>query len=361
MKDSKIEWTTHTWNPWRGCTKVSPGCAHCYADTLSKRNPLTLGVWGPKGTRVVASESAWRDPLKWDKAAAKAGERHRVFCASLADVFEGRETMPKAGWEVVTVARARLMCELIPSTPHLDWLLLTKRPENATDWQNGYVPRSWSAKWPANVWLGTSVENQECADRRIPELLKVPASIRFLSCEPLLGPVDIILPMPSEDRVAIDRGHPAEIDWCIIGGESGAEARPCDLAWVRSLMGQCRETDVACFVKQLGSKPYDSAAEPFCQFQSEQEWVNKARSWLGGISGGGMRYKPAEKTVCVDAKGRRCAIGRDFMQATKDGAYPVSAYPLFRLDDKKGGDMDVWPADLRVRQFPTVEGIPCPG
>jgi protein gp37 len=219
-QDSKIAWTTHTFNPWRGCTKVSDGCKFCYADTLSKRNPKTLGIWGKNGTRVVAAESAWKEPVKWNKLAEQAGERHRVFCASLADVFEAADTMPADSLPAVRAARVRLF-ELIRTTPHLDWLLLTKRPENwrsvieetlilcqggGPDDKNyfrdhdGDFPEGDLANWlndwtgdepPDNVWLGTSVENQEAADERIPHLLKCPAAVRFLSCEPLLGPVNL--------------------------------------------------------------------------------------------------------------------------------------------------------------------------
>lgn len=163
-QDSKIEWTHHTFNPWRGCTKVSDGCKHCYAETMSKRNPSVLGVWGPRGRRVVAAESYWRQPLAWNCDAEQAGERRRVFCASLADVFEGPETMPAESWPVVEAARARLW-RLIEVTPWLDWLLLTKRPVNAA--QNSYVPITWWERWPDNVWIGTSVENQAAADERI--------------------------------------------------------------------------------------------------------------------------------------------------------------------------------------------------
>lgn len=115
-ENSKIQWTHHTFNPWRGCTKVSEGCKHCYAETMSKRNLKVLGQWGPNGTRVVASESMWREPMKWDAAAKAAGERHRVFCASLADVFEGRDTMPESSWEAVEAARVRLWAMPSPDT-----------------------------------------------------------------------------------------------------------------------------------------------------------------------------------------------------------------------------------------------------
>jgi protein gp37 len=274
-ENSKIEWTHHTFNPWRGCTKVSQGCKHCYAETMSGRNPGTLGVWGPQGTRVVAAEGYWKQPLKWDKAAAAAGERHRVFCASLADVFEGPETMPAEAWPAVEAARLRLF-NLILQTPNLDWLLLTKRPQNIRN----MVPGDWllppgSLKvlpypcgFPPNIWIGTSVEDQAAADERIPHLLRVPARVRFLSCEPLLGPVDLSaaltpqwysveVPAPRgigfPETVQAARLRP-RIDWVIAGGESGANARPMHPAWARSLRDQCQAAGVAYFFKQWGEE-----------------------------------------------------------------------------------------------------------
>ena len=257
--DSKIEWTHHTFNPWRGCTKVSEGCKFCYALDLSKRNPAVLGIWGPKGTRVVAAESYWRQPLKWNKAAEQAGERHRVFCASLADVFEGPETMPSGAWPAVEAARRRLF-ELILDTPHLDWLLLTKRPQNVLRYSpmRDETGRDWHRDgWPANIWLGTSVENQAAADERIPHLLRVPARVRFLSCEPLLGPVDVsrwlLAGFPAHiDRDGRAHGAPLNIHWLIAGGESGGHARPMHPAWARSLRDQCQAAGVAFHFKQHG-------------------------------------------------------------------------------------------------------------
>ena len=192
--NSKIEWTTHTFNPWRGCQKVSAGCANSYAEAFSRRNPAVLGQWGPDGVRVIAKDSYWQQPLKWDRqAAAAGGPRPRVFCASLADVFERRPELVEP--------RGRLF-RLIDATPHLDWLILTKRPENIVGMMPAYFP-NYLAEAGAmnqeavreNVWLGTSVEDQAAADERIPELLKMPARVVFLSCEPLLGPVDSSLPV----------------------------------------------------------------------------------------------------------------------------------------------------------------------
>lgn len=269
MKDTKIEWAHHTFNPWRGCTKVSEGCRNCYADAFSSRNPKVLGVWGPNGTRVVAADAAWKEPLKWDRAAKAAGERHRVFCASLADVFEGPDTMPAESWDAVTQARKRLG-KLILDTPNLTWMLLTKRPQNilpisADMWVRFGGP---TTPLPDNVWIGVSVENQQAANERIPHLLKVPARVRFLSCEPLLGDVRIC-------HVGgwADAAHwwgktilgPDGISWVIVGGESGPNARPMHPKWARSLRDQCIGAGVAFFMKQMGGakdKCHDLASIP---------------------------------------------------------------------------------------------------
>lgn len=261
--NSKIEWTHHTFNPWRGCSKVSAGCANCYAETMSHRNPAVLGVWGDEGTRVVAAESYWSLPLKWNREAQSAGERRRVFCASLADVFEDRAEL---------VNPRRRLLDLIRRTTNLDWLLLTKRPENvrtmlceleAATSIMGRIPFNvWLCDWldgrpPANVWLGASVEDQATADERIPALLDCPAAVRFLSCEPLLGPVDLyrggwsflhpLRPPPGNKG-----GWKQGLDWLIVGGESGPKARPMHPQWARSIRDQCREAGVPFFFKQWG-------------------------------------------------------------------------------------------------------------
>jgi protein gp37 len=248
-ENSKIEWCDHTWNPWWGCTKVSAGCAHCYADTLAHR--YGFDIWGRNKGRRMMSENYWKQPLAWDRKAAKDGVRRRVFCASMADVFEGEETMAEEAREPVKAARLRLF-NLIMDTPHLDWLLLTKRPENIA----AMLPLGWGEGW-ANVWLGTSVEDQAAADKRIPHLLSVPARVRFLSCEPLLGPVDL----DSEEIGGLHApgcGDPTctcgnrGIDWVIVGGESGGGARPMHPEWARSLRDQCTSAGVAFHFKQWG-------------------------------------------------------------------------------------------------------------
>lgn len=244
--NSEISWTHHTYNPWWGCVKVSPGCEHCYALSLSKR--WGFDIWGPAKTtqRRMMSENYWKQPLKWNKDAETTGQRKRVFCASMADVFEANPQL--------TESKSRLF-ELIEQTPWLDWLLLTKRPENIM----GMIPYAWHSDPRPNVWYGTSVENQEQADKRIPELLKVPAHVRFLSCEPLLGAVDIsrwLPPAPGVSwahEVMVAWGEDTHtLDWIIGGGESGPEARYCETGWARSLRDQCVAAGVAFHWKQWG-------------------------------------------------------------------------------------------------------------
>ena len=261
-KNSKIEWTDHTFNPWWGCEKVSPGCAHCYADTFAKRvghGGSKPKLWGPDSERRMFGDKHWAEPLAWNRAAAEAGTRARVFCASMADVFEDRPEL--------RAPRARLF-ELIRQTPHLDWLLLTKRPENADHlWTEAHAKATSpfyddAPVWRPNVWLGTTVEDQQRANERIPHLLRVPAAVRFLSCEPLLGSVALDptwLPAHTEPlifskRVAREReGWVGNgLGWVIAGGESGPGARPMHPDWARSLRDQCSAARVPFLFKQWG-------------------------------------------------------------------------------------------------------------
>ena len=227
-KDSKIEWTHHTFNPWWGCAKVSPACEHCYAETWAKR--VGSDVWGRDAKRRFFGEQHWKDPITWNLEAKKSKQRRRVFCASMADVFERKSELRQ--W------RERLW-ELIDQTPMLDWLLLTKRPQNISD----MVP--WSDEnWPSNIWLGTTVENQHWAEIRLPELLKHKAAVRFLSCEPLLGALNLEPWFASQELNTID--------WVIAGGESGPSSRPMNPSWVRSLRDQCNKNGAAFHFKQWG-------------------------------------------------------------------------------------------------------------
>lgn len=242
-ENSKIEWTDHTFNPWWGCVKVSPACAHCYAETFDKR--VGGSHWGPESPRRFFGTAHWSTPIKWNTLAAKEGIRKRVFCASMADVFEEPKD-PRSDDAILMRAERAKLFHIIKGTPNLDWLLLTKRPENIAR----MLPEDWGNGYP-NVWLGTTVENQEYANKRIPELLKVPAVVRFLSCEPLLGPVDLdCWPETGCPRGWLDE-EPG-IDWVICGGESGHGARPMHPEWVDSLQKQCEAAGTAFFFKQWG-------------------------------------------------------------------------------------------------------------
>jgi protein gp37 len=241
---TKIEWADYTFNPWWGCSRVSAACDYCYAEAWAKR----FGVlWGDDQERRPASDNYWREPLKWNRKAENAGVRRRVFCASMADVFEDKPGLD--------VPRTRLY-RLILETPWLDWLLLTKRPENI----RRMVPVAWldlphptgtaPGSWPANVWVGTTAENQRYAALRLRHLLEVPAPVRFLSYEPALGPLDLKLWL----------GH--GLDWVIAGGESGPHARPLYPGWVAELRDQCERAAVPFLFKQWGEWSPDPGSKP---------------------------------------------------------------------------------------------------
>jgi len=233
VKGTAINWCNNTFNGWEGCTRVSPGCDHCYAEMRDGRH-LTEPVshWGKGAPRRVLSDLKWREPLKWDREAADSGTRPRVFCASLADWADG---------EAPAGQRERLWA-LIRETPNLDWLLLTKRAGNI----RRMLPPDWGVGY-ANVWLGVTVENRQHGLPRLNVLRSIPAAVRFASIEPLL-----------EDLGTVDF---TGINWAIIGGETGPGARPMDMAWVEAIIKQCREQNVAPWVKQLGKLPSVSGAE----------------------------------------------------------------------------------------------------
>jgi len=308
MAETAIQWCSrpradgtmmpgYTMNPWIGCEKVSSACKFCYAEVqtyarVSKSRGLPL--WGADAARHVTSDANWKKPLAWNRLAQSLGEQHLVFTASLSDVFEDRPDL--------VAPRARLF-EQIEQTPNLIRLLLTKRPENMVR----LAPPSWAQEWPANVWAGCTVEDQPNADLRIEHLRRVPARVRFLSVEPMLGPTDISRHMwpvhaswpaqyrsPEEamqagaavryQRQALVSAHARFVDWVICGGESGSKARPFDLGWARSLRDQCAAAEVPYFMKQLGER-----------------WAHESGTWH---------------------------------------------------HDSHGGSPDLWPEDLRVRQFP---------
>jgi protein gp37 len=265
-ENSKIEWTTHTMDPWLGCSRVSPACEHCYAEAMS--NHYRWATWGAAtagGTRKVTSRANWSEPPRWNRQAHKLAARARVFCASLADIFEefhgtviGDVTLETANLDY---QRARLF-GLIEQTEHLDWLLLTKRPENITR----MIPLSWRAAMPANVWLGTTVEDQQRADVRIPRLLENNAAVRFLSIEPQLGPIDL-------------SSYITEIDWVIAGGESGPGSRPTQVAWARSIRDQCVAAQVSYFYKQWGNHAQIASTDSLVRLRSKNERLLDGREW----------------------------------------------------------------------------------
>jgi protein gp37 len=260
--NTTIEWCDHTFNPWEGCQKVSPGCDNCYAEARNARFAGGTAInWGPGAPRRRTSAANWSLPKRWNAQAdafmAQHGRRQRVFCASLADVFDNA---------VDPQWRADLF-KLIADTPNLDWLLLTKRIGNVAR----MIPFGWQDfRMPPNIWIGATIVNQAEADRDIPKLLEVPARVRFLSMEPLAGQVNISdipdpaggicikplaglrwKPISGPAPGCIPESHP-KIDWVIVGGESGPNARPMHPGWARSLRDQCEAAGVPFLFKQWG-------------------------------------------------------------------------------------------------------------
>ena len=258
MENTKIEWTDHSWSPWYGCTKVSAGCANCYAETLNHR--FGGNNWGKGKPRRKCAD--WNRPRRWNRSVEEP------LSIPTPDIpwYRPKVFPSQCDWldPEVPIEWLAEFLQLIYETPNLTWQLLTKRPElwkermievmEHTDQSScpGEIKAySLAMRWlqdnpPANVWLGTSVEDQKNANERIPTFVDyVPATLRFLSVEPLLGPIEF-------------GGDPDGIDWVIIGGESGKGARPCNLDWIRWIKDQCVDAGVPVFVKQLGSKPRTS-------------------------------------------------------------------------------------------------------
>jgi len=227
-KETNISWCDHTLNFWHGCLKVSPGCDECYAKTLSER--FGRSIWGPaKTTARMLTKGPWNDCLKWDAQARADGVRRKVFAMSMGDFYEDHQMVDE--WRVKAFA-------ILEKFTNLDVQLLTKRPENI----RRFSPPSWLENWPAHVWIGTSVENQATADKRVYDLYKAGvAATRFLSVEPMLEPITI--------------PYIEKIHWVIVGGESGARCRPFQTAWADDILAQCRAYDVKFFMKQLGGNP----------------------------------------------------------------------------------------------------------
>ena len=235
MKNSPIKWTTHSWNLWEGCSRVSPGCLRCLAENASD-HPWGRLTWGPDGNRRQIA-STWSDPHKWHRDVIETGVRARVCCSSLADIFDEHPSIEPM-WR-------HHLWKTIRETPCLDWLLITKRPENFKE----FLPDDWGHGYP-NACLIVSVENQDFAAQRIPVLLETPASRRALTVEPMIGPVHL---SPWIDQ----------LDWVIVGGESLTGARPMNPNWVREIRDLCHVHSRPFFFKQWGWwTPETLAAEP---------------------------------------------------------------------------------------------------
>lgn len=280
--NTAIEWCDSTFNPWIGCTKVSPACDHCYAEALMDHR-MHKAQWGAGNPRVRTSAANWHKPVAWNKKpffeceCGWRGEgiiehglacnwpseksyiqvRRRVFCASLADVFDNE----------VPIAWLAELLDLVRLTPGLDWLLLTKRVGNVIQrlkhvrdfWSALGLPDifPWISEWidghaPANVWIGSTICNQEEANRDIPKLITIPARVRFVSIEPMLGPIDFSGMWVEFKNPAIHQNMLELIDWVIVGGESGQHARPMHPRWVHVLRDQCIDVGVPFLFKQWG-------------------------------------------------------------------------------------------------------------
>ncbi|WP_341893771.1 phage Gp37/Gp68 family protein [Ferrovibrio terrae] len=259
-ENSKIEWTDHTFNPWLGCTRVSPGCQHCYAETQATR--VKLVEWGPKANRRRTGVDNWRGPVKWNAKAEKLGIRFKVFCSSMADVFDDHPSI-RPEW------RGELWA-LIRETPHLDWLLLTKRPEN---WAK-FLPNRSPPPSLQHARLGVTIEDQPRFDERSPHIIREHGHgwPTFVSYEPALGAVDW--------RPAIHA-----IDWLICGGESGHGARPMHPDWARQTRDDCNDAGVPFFFKQWGEwarLPEGSAPEPFID-KGAAHFLPESGNWMARI------------------------------------------------------------------------------
>lgn len=333
-----IEWTQRpgtkgeTWNPTTGCNKVSAGCKNCYAEVMHGRqmhmNPKKYSQ--PFSAGVVTHADTLTIPLKWKKP-------RTVFVNSMSDLFHA--DVPFDFIDQVFAVMAL--------TPQHTYQILTKRPERMAEYLNWRNPtlayadtdrvdriaKAAGLKYGQgptiflplpNVWLGTSVENQAAADERIPHLLRCPAAVRFLSCEPLLGGVDLKnIAGGGGSRYQVlepivggtDADRPA-IDWVITGGESGNGARPMHPDWVRGLCDQCKAAGVPFFFKQWGewhTKYFltTTGEAVFHQFRTFGQWVDKASTWVQG-------------GICLDKHGKQLKNGKDFMEARDNDAFPVT-------------------------------------
>jgi protein gp37 len=301
---SAIEWTEATWNPIVGCSRVSEGCRHCYAERQAYRAeamgiPQYEGMTHKVGSeirwtgKVALVESALELPLKWKKP-------RRIFVNSMSDLFH--EKVPDEWID-------RIATVMVEASQHT-FQVLTKRPERMLAYLAGRkhlidTVENRPVEWPSrNIWWGVSVEDQATADARIPLLLQTPAAMRWVSYEPALGPVFF----PTVHVFGGREWTGPKIDWIVIGGESGPGARPFDLAWARQTIAQCRRSSTPVFVKQIGLSPYSTTEEPLFR--------------------------------------AKLLLPRTEVEAAR-------FYPTDPLGDRKGGRLGDWPADLRVREYPT--------
>lgn len=277
-----IQWCHATVNFWWGCTKVSAGCAHCYAEMMARRLGAGRVSWGPDGARWLRVPEACLELFHLERRAVRTGQRLRVFINSMADTFENRSDLNQARAVLFAVAGC---------VPHLDLLLLTKRVECVEK----LTPVEWFiTKWPDNVWLGFTAEDQAALDARWPVVehlarrFQIP--VTFCSAEPLLGALN--LDIVRRQARSADEPELRQLDWLIVGGESGQSARPCQMEWIRFAIAQAREMELPIFVKQLGRRPVSSVG------------------WTG---------------------------------------------PLKCIRDSHGGKIAEWPEDLRVRELPSSQ------
>ncbi|NKK96972.1 DUF5131 family protein [Rhizobium leguminosarum bv. viciae] len=273
--NSTIEWTDHTFNPWTGCTNISPGCDHCYAEAWSKRSGQVK--WG-NSPRKRTTDSYWRSPHIWQRKAAEFtaahGRRQRVFCASLADVFDNKAD-PAWRLDLFNVIRA---------TPSLDWQLLTKRPQNIKK----MLPPDWGTTGYSNVWLGFTAEDQVRFDQRKHVINEVPAQVWFVSYEPAIGPLRISEADPRPD-------------WLISGGESGPGARPMMCNWVRDIIADCDALGIAAFHKQWGASGNNPLVQEKGIFAAEIKELDPFGKGGGLLDGRLIRHFPAGDKKNVNA------------------------------------------------------------
>lgn len=284
--ETTIPYCDYTWSPWWGCTKISAGCANCYADRLSRRWHSGQGFWGDSNPRKMMSLAHWKNPHNWNNRARRTGTRRRVL-VSMCDPFEDRLDLTDARRKFFT---------LIEGTAWLDWLVLTKRPQNI----QAMVPKWWASSWPANVWIGTSIENQKTADERIGHLQAVPSLIRWLSIEPALELIDFTY------WIDLDRSEGRNgkfIEWAVIGGESGPSARKCAVEWIRGMKQQLQAAGVPVYVKQLGAYPVTNETDPTRTPDIHQITVNsrkgeQPKDWPADLQ---VRELPLEPGTVLNA------------------------------------------------------------